>query len=69
MQTFYRNDANDSSDKEVYCKSHVGKNPGQVKYERQPLDFDIENTSQQGQVCLLSGDSVKFITGRSYCNT
>lgn len=51
MQTFYRNDANDTTDKEVYCKSHVGKNIGQVKYERQPLDFDIENISQQSQVC------------------
>lgn len=51
MQTFYRNDANDSSDKEVYCKTHVGKKIRQVKYECQPLEFDIENASHHSQVC------------------
>lgn len=34
MQTFYRNDANGSADKEVYCKTHVGKGINQIQQER-----------------------------------
>lgn len=34
MQTFYRNDANGSQDREVYCKSHVGKQLNQIQNER-----------------------------------
>lgn len=34
MQTFYRNDANGSPDKEVYCKTHVGKGIQQIQNER-----------------------------------
>uniref|UniRef100_A0A2C9JDD3 LIM zinc-binding domain-containing protein n=1 Tax=Biomphalaria glabrata TaxID=6526 RepID=A0A2C9JDD3_BIOGL len=30
IQTFYRNDANES-DREIYCKTHVGKNVAQIK--------------------------------------
>lgn len=40
MQTFHRNDANGSTDKDVYCKTHVGKLLDQVRFERQPLDIE-----------------------------
>ena len=44
MQTFYRNDSNGSHDKEVYCKTHVGKEIGQIRLERQPIDLDVSDT-------------------------
>ncbi|KAL3856221.1 hypothetical protein ACJMK2_010998 [Sinanodonta woodiana] len=34
MQTFYRNDANGTYDKEVYCRTHVGKQINQIQYEK-----------------------------------
>lgn len=38
MQTFYRNDANGSQDKEVYCRTHVGKKINQIQHERAPIE-------------------------------
>ena len=61
MQTFHRNDANGSADKDVYCKSHVGKLLDQVRYERQPLD--IENAlPPSGYAIQLAGDSNKNVS-------
>ncbi|KAH3889565.1 hillarin-like [Dreissena polymorpha] len=34
MQTFHRNDANGSQDREVYCRTHVGKAINQIQQER-----------------------------------
>lgn len=39
-QTFYRNDANGSFDKEIYCKTHVGKLISQVSRDRDILDIE-----------------------------
>lgn len=39
-QTFYRNDANGSFDKEIYCKTHVGKLISQVARDKDILDID-----------------------------
>ena len=39
VQTFHRNDANGSADREVYCKTHVGKLLRQIKAEAAPLSI------------------------------
>lgn len=56
QQTFHRNDANGSTDKEVYCKSHVGKLIDQVRYERQPLDLENALPSP-GYVIQIPGEN------------
>ncbi|XP_060565893.1 hillarin-like [Ruditapes philippinarum] len=46
MQTFYRNDANGSQDREVYCKTHVGKQLSQIQQERAVIK-GIEDSYRQ----------------------
>lgn len=46
MQTFYRNDANGSQDREVYCKTHVGKQLSQIQNERAVIEGLEENLGQ-----------------------
>ncbi|KAL4224104.1 hypothetical protein ACF0H5_017558 [Mactra antiquata] len=46
MQTFYRNDANGSQDREVYCRSHVGKNIQQIQNERVAIEGLEDNYGQ-----------------------
>ena len=61
MQTFYRNDANGSLDKEVYCRAHAGKNLNQIQQERQVIR-ELESTyGGQGQTV-----SSMTSTGTSY---
>lgn len=58
MQTYHRNDANGSADKEVYCKTHVGKPLGQIARERQPLDLESAYNPDNKHVAIqYSGKS------------
>jgi len=54
MHTFHRNDANGSPDKEVYCKTHVGKGLNQIQQERAPI-YGIDDgfgPSRTETVCI-----------------
>ncbi|XP_021342152.1 hillarin-like isoform X1 [Mizuhopecten yessoensis] len=60
MQTFYRNDANGTNDKEVYCKTHVGKGIRQIQAEGQPIDVTHALPPGGSQhVIQLAGKSTK----------
>ena len=47
LQTYYRNDANGSQDKEVYCRTHVGKSLNQIQNERAPI-LGLEDAYDRG---------------------
>lgn len=48
QQTFHRNTDNGSSDKEVYCRTHIGKNIGQIQRGEVPA-MGAEGPSVDGK--------------------
>lgn len=69
MQTFYRNDANGSPDREVYCKTHVGKGINQIQQERAVIE-GLENGVAPDRTDTVGSDTYRafntLLTGHRF---
>lgn len=59
MQTFYRNDANGSEDREVYCRIHVGKQLSQIQNDKTVIEGLEESISGPRQLQATPSERTK----------